>query len=250
MNSRALIVVAKQPKPGETKTRLSPLLDPEQAVELYCCFLLDTLELMRRVDGARPFVAYSPLTAEGYFRRIAPGDFEFLPQIGDNLGQRLNNVLARCLSMGYAQVIVMNSDSPTLPVDHLQQAFELLQNPGVDVVLGPSDDGGYYLVGLKHPYPALFDVVMSTATVLQETLVRAREQGLRTVCLPSWYDVDTPEDLQRLIGELPSLPDHVAVETRRLLAEWTESKAIGAHNPARTVAAAHHRFRPALKEGG
>ena len=250
MSSRALIVVAKQPKPGETKTRLSPLLDPEQAVELYCCFLLDTLELMRRVDGARPFVAYSPLTAEGYFRRIAPGDFEFLPQIGDNLGQRLNNVLARCLSMGYAQVIVMNSDSPTLPVDHLQQAFELLQNPGVDVVLGPSDDGGYYLVGLKHPYPALFDVVMSTATVLQETLARAREQGLRAVCLPSWYDVDTPEDLQRLIEELPSLPDHVAVKTRRLLAEWTGPKLVGAPNSARSVATASHRFCPPWEARG
>jgi rSAM/selenodomain-associated transferase 1 len=206
---RALVVVAKEPVPGQTKTRLSPPLDPEQAVELYRAFLLDTLDLVAQVEGASAIVAYTP-------------GFGLVPQVGENLGQRLDHVSTHCLGTGYDQVVVMNSDGPTLPVEHLRQAFDLLDRPGIDVVLGPSDDGGYYLVGLKRSCPALFDVVMSTPTVLQETLARAREQGLRSACLPSWYDVDTPTDLQRLGKELLSRPDHVAARTRRLLAQWAQ----------------------------
>jgi rSAM/selenodomain-associated transferase 1 len=223
---RALIVVAKQPIPGQTKTRLSPPLDPDQAAELYRCLLLDTLDLMKRVDGIQPVVAYAPPTAEGYFRRITANEFVLVPQVGKTLGQRLDNVLARCLQMGYEQVAVMNSDGPTLPVGHLQQAFELLDKPNIDVVLGPSDDGGYYLIGVKRPCPALFEVVMSTSTVLEETLARAHEQDLCAECLPPWYDVDTPQDLQRLTDELLSLPRHVAVMTRDMLVRLMESGAI------------------------
>ncbi len=215
---RALVVVAKRPMPGETKTRLCPPLEPDQAAELYRCFLLDTVDLMARADGARPIIAYTPPEAEGYFRQIAPQGFDLIPQQGENLGQRLNNIVEVCLSMGYAQVAIMNSDGPTLPAAHLQRAFDRLDLPEVDVVLGPSEDGGYYLIGLKRSYPALFQVTMSTPTVLQETLRRAEELGLHVECLPTWYDVDTPGDLQRLSGELASLPGEVAARTRQLLA--------------------------------
>jgi rSAM/selenodomain-associated transferase 1 len=239
---RALVVVAKEPVPGQTKTRLSPPLDPEQAVELYRAFLLDTLDLVAQVEGASAIVAYTPETARGYFSQIAPRGFGLVPQMGENLGQRLDHVSTHCLCTGYDQVVVMNSDGPTLPVEHLRQAFDLLDRSDVDVVLGPSDDGGYYLVGLKRSCPALFDVVMSTPTVLQETLALACEQGLRSACLPSWYDVDTPADLQRLGKELLSRPDHVAARTRQLLAQWAQ---------AGTVAAASGK-RPSRspKEGG
>jgi rSAM/selenodomain-associated transferase 1 len=217
---RALVVVAKRPMPGETKTRLCPPLEPDQASELYRSFLLDTLDLMAGLDGAKRMIAYTPRGAEGYFRQIAPHGFALITQEGENLGQRLSNVVDVCLNMGYAQVVVMNSDGPTLPAAHLQQAFELLDCPKVDVVLGPSDDGGYYLIGLKRSCPALFQVAMSTPTVLRETLWRADELGLQAKCLPGWYDVDTPSDLQRLVRELPSLPYQVAVRTRQLLACW------------------------------
>jgi rSAM/selenodomain-associated transferase 1 len=216
--NRALIVMAKEPKAGGTKTRLSPPLTSQGAAELYQCFLMDTLELMRRLDGVRPIVAYLPFEAESYFQRIAPPGFDFIPQVGADLGERLDNVMTHCLQGGFDQAAVMDSDSPTLPLALLQQAFRDLADPGVDAVLGPCDDGGYYLVGLKSPCPALFrGVVMSTETVAEETLKRAQEQGLEMVCLPRWYDVDTYEDLQRLVDELDSRPDQVAEHTRTFL---------------------------------
>jgi rSAM/selenodomain-associated transferase 1 len=215
-----LVVVAKEPSVGRTKTRLSPPLSGQQAAELYRCLLLDTLELMKRVEGVQPIIAYLPPEAEPFFRRIAPPGFDFVPQVGADLGDRLDNVLTHCLQKGYRQAVVMDSDSPTLPMVYLRQAFRELDDPNVDVVLGSCDDGGYYLIGLKSPCSALFQgIVMSTSTVVTETLARAQEQGLRVACLPRWYDVDTYEDLERLIEELLLQPDHLAQHTRTFLSD-------------------------------
>jgi rSAM/selenodomain-associated transferase 1 len=215
-----LVVVAKEPSVGRTKTRLSPPLSGQQAAELYRCLLLDTLELMKRVEGVQPIIAYLPPEAEPFFRRIAPPGFDFVPQVGADLGDRLDNVLTHCLQKGYRQAVVMDSDSPTLPMVYLRQAFRELDDPNVDVVLGSCDDGGYYLIGLKSPCSALFQgIVMSTSTVVTETLARAQEQGLRVACLPHWYDVDTYEDLERLIEELLLQPDHLAQHTRTFLSD-------------------------------
>ena len=215
---RALMVMAKEPVVGRTKTRLSPPLSGQQATDLYRCLLLDTLELMRQVEGVQSIIAYLPSDAGPFFRRFAPPGFDFVPQVGDDLGERLDNVLTYCLHKGYHQAVVMDSDSPTLPVAYLEQAFRELDDPTVDVVLGPCDDGGYYLIGLESPCSALFrGIVMSTPTVMAETLERAQEQGLRVACLPRWYDVDTSEELERLIEELRSQPDPLAPHTRAFL---------------------------------
>jgi len=214
------MVMAKKPSIGRTKTRLSPPLSGQQATELYRCLLLDSLKLMKRVEGVQSIIAYFPPEAEPFFRRLAPPGFDFVPQVGADLGERLDNVLTHCLQRGYRQAVVMDSDSPTLPVTYLKQAFQVLDDPTVDAVLGPCDDGGYYLIGLKSPCSALFrGIVMSTSTVVTETLERAREQGLRVACLPRWYDVDTYEDLERLIKELLSQPDHLAQHTRAFLSD-------------------------------
>jgi rSAM/selenodomain-associated transferase 1 len=218
--NRALIIVAKKPEPGRTKTRLSPPLDGRQAAELYHRFLLDTLELMQQVEGAQPILAYTPDEAERFFRELAPGGFELVPQVGADLGERLHNVLAECLRGGYDQAVVMDSDSPTLPAGVLRQAFDELEDPGVDVVLGPCEDGGYYLIGLKRPCAALFEgIPMSTPRVAAETLQRAQEQGLRVAQLPCWYDVDLYADIERLHQELRSLPLACARHTRAFLAK-------------------------------
>jgi rSAM/selenodomain-associated transferase 1 len=217
---RALIVMAKKPTIGTTKTRLCPPLTREEAVSLYRCFLLDTLKLMTRVDGVQPIIAYLPVDAEPFFKRLAPPGFEFIRQIGADLAERLDYVLTHCLQKGYRQVVAVDSDSPTLPVAHLKQAFRALEDPTMDVVLGPCDDGGYYLIGMKSPHPTLFrGIVMSTSTVAAETLERARSNDLRSACLPNWYDVDTAEDLERVIGELRSQPQHPARHTRAFLSE-------------------------------
>ena len=217
MAKRALIVVARKPVAGESKTRLSPPLNPEQAVELYRCFLLDTFDLMRRVDHVQPVIAYTPDDAAAYFSSIAPAGFDLVPQVGKDLSQRLHNVLSDVLGQGYQQAVVMNSDSPTLPASYVNQAFAALDDPALDVVLGPSDDGGYYLIGLKRPCQALFDVAMSTSMVLADTLARARQQGLRVTCTPSWYDVDTQADLARLVAEISSLPPQIAWRTQQMM---------------------------------
>ena len=133
----ALIVVAKKPSPGNTKTRLVPPLSPEQAADLYNCLLFDTLDVMRRVENAQPVIAYAPADAERYFQGIAPQGFDLIEQQGQTLGQRLDNVLRAHLRMGYARAVVMNSDSPTLPPMYLEMSFEELEKEDVDVVFGP-----------------------------------------------------------------------------------------------------------------
>ncbi len=214
--SNALIVVAKRPMPGQTKTRLCPPLSPDEAAQLYECFLLDTLDLMRCVKDARPIIAYLPEDADDYFRCLAPG-FDLMPQQGDDLGERLDNAFTRCLSHGFEQVVIMDSDSPTLPAEFLARAFSALQT--ADVVLGPCDDGGYYLIGLKRPAPRLLrEVRMSTPTVARDTLALAAEAGLTVSQLPTWYDVDTAAELDRLCAELETLPASRAKHTRAFLA--------------------------------
>jgi len=211
-----LIVVAKRPAPGQAKTRLTPPLSPQQAADLYECFLRDTLDRMRRVPDAQRAIAYLPIEAHSYFAQLAP-DFDLIPQIGADLGARLDHALTHYLDQGYERAAIMNSDGPTQPIENLRQAFAALTDH-TDVVLGPSDDGGYYLIGLKKPAPRLLrEVRMSTPTVLADTLDLAREERLRVSLLPPWYDVDDVASLQRLIAELQTAPADVALHTRSFL---------------------------------
>ena len=218
--SNALIVVAKQPAPGKTKTRLSPPLKPEQASELYRCFLNDTLDLVRQVKQVQPVIAFLPAEAGTYFQQLAP-DFDLIQQDGPDLGVRLDNAISSYLSRGYKRVVIMNSDSPTLPPTHLTEAFATLES-GVDVVLGPCDDGGYYLIGLKRPVPRLLrGVQMSTPTVTTDTIALASNGGLRVHLLPTWYDVDDAASLIQLAAEVESGDQRVAKHTRRFLTQLT-----------------------------
>jgi len=215
-SAHALLVVAKHPTPGQTKTRLTPPLSPGQAAALYACFLRDILDLARQVPQVQPVIAYLPPQAGGYFARLAP-NFERIPQEGTDLGARLDNALARYFRLGYRRVVIMNSDSPTLPLACLVGAFEALSGEA-DVALGPCDDGGYYLIGLKRPAPRLLrEVRMSTPHVLADTLALAAEEGLRAALLPAWYDVDDAASLARLSAELAQAPLEIARHTRAFL---------------------------------
>lgn len=208
-----LLVVAKRPAAGGTKTRLSPPLSPQQAAELYECFLRDTLDLIRSVPEVQPGLAYLPAEAQAYFSALAP-DFETVFQQGANLGARLDYCLSVSLQRGYQRAVIMSSDVPNLPVKFLQQAFQSLEQ--ADVVLGPCDDGGYYLIGLKRPAPRLLrEVRMSTDHVTADTMALAQEEGLQVHILPPWYDVDDAETLARLRADLDCQPSWVAAHTRR-----------------------------------
>jgi len=205
MIQQMLMVVAKQPAAGQTKTRLCPPLTGAMAAALYECFLRDTLEIMRRTPDVTRCVVYLPEDADDYFRKLAP-DFALMCQQGADLGERLDNLLSAALTQGAPTAVVMDSDSPTLPAAYLREAFARLAE-GADVVLGPCDDGGYYLIGLKQPQPRLLrEVPMSTPTVLRDTVTIAAEMRLRVALLPTWYDVDTAAELQRLRRELTEPP--------------------------------------------
>jgi rSAM/selenodomain-associated transferase 1 len=171
-----LLVVAKQPTPGQTKTRLCPPLTPTQAADLYDCFLRDTLEVMRQVPGVQRVIGFLPEDAQGYFRQLAP-DMELASQRGASLGERLDHLLNEALAGGSPRAVVMDSDSPTLPHNYIIRAFECLNE--ADVVIGPTRDGGYYLIGMKQPQPHLLrQVQMSTPHVLTDTLALAEATSL------------------------------------------------------------------------
>lgn len=219
MHKNALIVVAKQPAPGQTKTRLSPPLTPEDASALYECFLLDTLDQMRQVQDAQKVIAYLPLEAREYFQRFAR-DFELVAQNGHDLGSRLDHALSSFLARGYEHAIIMDSDSPTLPSIYLSQAFDALSH-GADVTLGPCEDGGYYLIGINRPAPRLLrEVQMSTPRVTADTIALAEQEGLRLSLLPTWYDVDDADSLVRLMKEIKSSDSGLAVHTGRFLQQY------------------------------
>jgi rSAM/selenodomain-associated transferase 1 len=213
---RTLLAVAKRPAAGQTKTRLCPPLSAASAAALYECFLRDTLDLMRRVPRVARGIVYLPDHAADYFRALAP-DMALAPQRGADLGERLDLLLADALAAGARQAVVMDSDSPTLPAAYITMAFEAL-NGEADVVLGPCDDGGYYLIGLKRPQPRLLrEVRMSTPYVVRDTLALAEELGLCDALLPPWYDVDTAAELERLRAEIARSAEDVARHTRAFL---------------------------------
>ena len=202
----ALIVVAKEPVPGRTKTRLCPPLTPDSAAELYRCMLLDTFALVKKLGGADHSLAYTPASARGYFARLSPNGFRLTPQRGANLGERLSNALEEHLELGYQRVVIMNSDGPTLPMACLEEAFSGLDR--ADVTLGPGHDGGYYLIGMKTHHPELFrGIDWSTERVIPQTLAICNGQGLSVHQLPEWYDVDVAADLERLRRDLAQEPE-------------------------------------------
>jgi rSAM/selenodomain-associated transferase 1 len=218
MSAKALVVMAKRPFPGQTKTRLVPPFTLEEAAALYESFLHDTLELARAVANVTPFVAYTPADIEtaAYFCHLAP-DFELVAQTGPTLGERLDGVLTGCLDKSFDQVAAMNSDSPTLPPAYLDEAFNRLDDPDTDVVIGPCDDGGYYLIGWKQPHPRLVrEVQMSTDQVLVDTLAIAAAEKLNVSLLPPWFDVDNLADLRRILLDRSESPSG-AIHTRRFL---------------------------------
>jgi len=221
MNKNALLVMAKRPFPHKTKTRMIPALTAQEAADLYACFLQDVLALVRSLPDVDPFIAYAPADDEtrSYFTDIAP-DFNLIPQIGSDLGARLDGVMYSCQQIGYTKVVAMNSDSPTLPIAYLIEAFAVLDNPNIDVMLGPCEDGGYYLIGWKRSHSRLVrEVEMSTTHVLQDTLAIAQEENLCVALLPIWYDVDELPELRRLQEELQINPA-IAPYTSRFFENW------------------------------
>ena len=202
----ALAVMTKAPRAGKVKTRLTPPLTPEEAATLNTCFLRDTaasIVAAARQGIARGIAVYMPLGAEGAYAEILPAEFELVPQRGEALGERMVLAFEDLLSLGFESVCLIGSDSPTLPAPIFAQAARILSEPGERMVLGPTDDGGYYLIGLKKlRRPILENIEWSTERVLEQTIERAREINLPIHLLPTWYDVDDWAALRKLCRAL------------------------------------------------
>jgi rSAM/selenodomain-associated transferase 1 len=195
--------MAKVPGVAPVKSRLHPALTAERATDLYRCFLLDRLDSLGAVPGITPVVAFTPADAGAAIAALSPSGFRCLAQQGADLGERLDAVLTTLLAEGHRGAIAVDSDSPTLPMAYVAEAARVLAASAADVVVGPCDDGGYYLIGVRAPCPRLFDgIPWSTPAVLPMTLERVRELGLRVHVLPAWFDVDTEADLRRLHEEM------------------------------------------------
>lgn len=205
----ALGLMAKVPFAGAVKTRLTPPLTPEEAAKLSVCFLRDMTSNLADLseDGMEGMVLYTPSGAERMLHDLLPNSLRLVPQRGETLGERLINAAAELLNKEFDSVCLINSDSPTLPSRILKTASTILAQDGDRVVLGPSKDGGYYLIGLKRPHPNLFErIAWSTADVLAHTIDRAAEMDLPVDLLPEWYDVDDEATLRLLYEELGLSP--------------------------------------------
>jgi rSAM/selenodomain-associated transferase 1 len=215
-NDRVLVIMAKAPRPGSVKTRLATSLPPTAITALYCCFLEDTLVLARSLGNVEVAIM-CPNSDLSELQQFA-GNLRVVTQKGEGLAAGLISVFAYFAEGQQRRTIAFNSDSPHLPRKVLDDAFDTLA--ANDVVVGPTHDGGYYLVGAKAYHPTLFaNDEMGTSSALDRLLSRARWLGLSVGFADPFYDIDVAEDLSRLEAELRLVPER-APRTARWLTEW------------------------------
>lgn len=202
----AFAVMAKASIAGKTKTRLVPPLTEDEAAKLNTVFLRDAADNIvaaATFASIRGWMAFSPAGAESFFRAHLPESIGLLETVAPTLGECLHYAAVSLLRAGHGAVCLVNSDSPTLPVGYLVTAATALAAPGDRIALGPSTDGGYYLIGMKRPHAGLFqDIAWSTDQVFSQTLARAAVLGISVVHLPTWYDVDNEDTLRLLVQEV------------------------------------------------
>lgn len=216
-SGRVLVIMAKAPKLGAVKTRLTPNLSPAAVTALYCCLLDDTLALARSLDSVEVAIM-CPDSDVNELASLAGQGARVVAQKGEGLAAGLTSVFAHFAEDHQRHTIAFNSDSPHLPPSVLEDAFETLA--AHDVVVGPTHDGGYYLVGAKASHPTLFaNDGMGTSSALERLLSRARTLELSVGFADPFYDIDVPDDLTRLAEELRLAPTK-APRTAGWLKEW------------------------------
>jgi uncharacterized protein len=199
-------IMTKAPEAGKVKTRLTPPLTPEEAAQLNICFLRDlarSIAMACEKSRSRGVGVYTPTGTEASYNKILPPDFFLIPQRGVAFGERLALAAEDLFKAGFQSVCLINSDSPTIPASSFVEAAHVLAKPGDRVVLGPTDDGGYFLIGLKKLHPRLFEEIdWSTERVFAQTVERAAQSGVTIHKLPAGYDIDDRATLRRLCDEL------------------------------------------------
>jgi hypothetical protein len=215
--NRTLVIMAKAPRLGSVKTRLARSLPLQAVTELYRCLLDDTIALAQALDGVEVAIMCPESDVED-LGRAAGGTVPIVPQIGNGLAAGLTSVFAHFAGSGHRHVVAFNSDSPHLPASVLESAFRALAQ--CDVVIGPTHDGGYYLVGATASHPGLFTgEVMGTNSAFEALLARARALRLSVHQTDVFYDIDEAADLGRLAAELQRTPGK-APKTAEWLLAW------------------------------
>jgi uncharacterized protein len=215
-----LVIMAKAPRPGMVKTRLTRSLPVSAVTGLYRCLLDDTISLAQSLDGVEVAVMCPETDVEDLERTVGKR-VPVVPQMGNGLAPALTSVFSYFGGTGYSRIVAFNSDSPHLPTTILQAAFQLLEN--CDVVIGPTQDGGYYLVGARMSHPLLFSAdATGTANALEALLAKARAFGLSVRFTDPFYDIDEGADLRRLAEELKLTPGK-APKTAEWLSEWARA---------------------------
>lgn len=207
----AVAIICKTPAPGKSKTRLSPPLRPEECAAISACFIGDLGRTIASLGhpATRPCAVYTPAGTEAQLLRLLPGFALTLQGEGD-LGARLHKGIGDLLEAGHAGVILINSDSPTLPPAILEAAVEAVLG-GDRMVIAPAFDGGYTLIGLSRLHARLFeDMPWSTETLFDLTMQRAQEIGLPAVVLDMWYDIDDANSFAMLEAEMEGRPPSFA----------------------------------------
>ena len=218
-SDRVLVIMAKAPRPGTVKTRLSPMLPLQAVTAFYRCLLDDTLALARLL-GDIEVAVICPDSDVNELACLAGSGASVVAQKGEGLAAGLTSVFAHFAGDHQRRVIAFNSDSPHLPRSVLENAFETLV--AHDLVVGPTHDGGYYLVGAKTSHPTLFaGDVMGTSSALERLLSRARVLELSVGFTDPFYDIDVADDLIRLAAEL-RLDPAKAPKTARWFGEWEQ----------------------------
>jgi uncharacterized protein len=198
-SASAILLFAKAPEPGQVKTRLCPPLSPAEAAELQRACLQDLWARLGRLPGVRRVLCHHPRGSADQFRDLIGRDTDLLAQSEGDLGHRLAAAFEALFGRGLDPIVAVGADSPDLPLEFITQALEGLCARQCDVALGPAADGGYTLIGLHSPQPAVFEAIpWSTSQVFSITRERCRQGGLRVLTLPEWYDVDDAASLARL----------------------------------------------------
>ncbi|OGW73244.1 MAG: hypothetical protein A3J72_04580, partial [Nitrospirae bacterium RIFCSPHIGHO2_02_FULL_40_19] len=201
-NSHALVVMLKVPVTGQVKTRLVPPLTEKDAARLYRCFIQDTFSRVSILHDIDIIAAYTPKNLKLRVKKIVPAGTIIIPQKGKDLGQRLSNIFSELFTFGYKKIAIIGSDSPDLPSEYIKKSFSLLKGK-TEIVIGPAEDGGYYLIAMSRNCKVLFiNIPWSTDVVFQKTVERAKKAGVKSAILPTWYDVDEIENLKALRNNL------------------------------------------------
>lgn len=201
-----LLLFAKYPEKGKVKRRLVPHLGEEKVVELYKNFMLDSLSTMN-ASGVEFYVCVYPPDSKASFIEWLGSDYSYLPQEGENLGERIKNGFISAFARTYNRVVTIGSDIPNLPCEFINDAFSRLTTE--DMVIGPAADGGYYLIGFTRTtfLPESFEgIPWGTHTVLQETLKVVKKRSHSVHLLPEWHDIDTYDDLKNVIKKSKDTP--------------------------------------------